>query len=158
MNKLIKIVQYIWAAPVTVFGLLYVLLFWACGWYKWSGVHGDALVWLLNVDKSPQWLLKLWGRFAGQAVGNVIVLKSSFADKPWLLIHEQKHVDQVMRLGVFQPIVYVLSYLAIKFGCPGSDAYYSNPMEIDARRAAGQIIDVEGVIKKLRESVQKSNM
>ena len=155
MNKLIKIVQYIWAAPVTVVGLLYVLFFWACGWYKWNGVHGDALVWLLNVDKSPSWLLKLWGRFAGQAIGNVVVLKSNFADKPWLLIHEQKHVDQVMRLGVFQPIVYVLSYLAIKLGCPGSDAYYDSPFEIDARRAAGQVIDIVGTIKKLQNAAKK---
>jgi hypothetical protein len=153
--KVLKYLQYVWAAPVTVFGLLYVLLFWVCGWYKWSGVEGDALVWLLNVDKAPAWLLKLWGRFAGQAIGNVVVLKSTFADKPWLLIHEQKHVDQVMRLGVFQPIVYLTTYIAIKFGCPGSDPYYDNCMEIDARRAAGQVIDVEGAVKKIRAAVKK---
>jgi hypothetical protein len=56
-----------------------------------------------------------------------------------------------MRLGIFQPIMYGLNMLAIKVGCPGSDPYYDNCFEIDARRSAGQVIDVVGVTQKLKK-------
>jgi hypothetical protein len=155
MGKVVKLLQYAWAAPVTVFGLAYVLSFWALGWYRWYGIEGDALVWMVT-GREPAWLTKLWGKFSGQAIGNVVVLKHDPSTMPWLLVHEQKHVDQVMRLGVFQPIVYAICYLAVWLGCPGSDAYFSHPFEVDARRAAGQIVDVEGAIKKLRARAKKT--
>lgn len=141
--------MYVWAAPVTLIGLIYVILFKALGWYTFEGRHGDGLVWQLNPQKAPTFLMKYWKNWAGHAIGNVVVLRNNIEQNPRTLRHELKHVDQVMRLGVFQPIVYGLCLLAIRFGCPGSHPYYSNPFEIDARRAAEQIIDIEGVDKKL---------
>jgi len=151
MSKFLKFLGYAWASPVTFFGLVYVLLFWALGWYKWFGVRGDGLVWQVKQEKSPKWLQKYWKSWAGHAVGNVVVLKDAIDVSPRTIIHELKHVDQVMRLGIFQPLVYGLSSLAIKYGCPGSDAYSDNPFEIDARRAAGQVIDVTGLKGKLKK-------
>lgn len=156
MSKFFKVLGYIWSAPVTVFGLVYALLFNLLGWYAWCGVFGDALVWVVKTDKAPTWLLNLWKKWAGHTIGNVVVLKQTPAARPVILTHEQKHVDQCMRLGVFQPLVYALSYLALKFGCTGSDPYYSNPFEIDARRAAGQIVDVEGRLKRIVEQNKKA--
>lgn len=149
MSKLLRILGYVWSAPVTVFGLIYALLFNVFGWHKFHGVEGDALVWLVNAEKAPVWLMNLWKNWGGHAIGNVVVLKTSPVERPVTLVHEQKHVDQCMRLGVFQPIIYGLCWLAIKLGCPGSNAYYDNCFEIDARRAAGQVIDVEGTMKKI---------
>ena len=142
-----KILGYLWASPVTLVGLLYTTAFWALGWHTWVGCHGDGLIWKVNREKSPRWLNKLWNRWAGHAIGNVVVLNQPYIHDNTTLIHELKHVDQVMRLGVFQPIMYGLNLLAIRIGCPGSDPYYSNPFEIDARRAAGQTIDIEGMYK-----------
>ena len=156
MSKLLKVLGYAWSAPVTVFGLVYVLLFNMMGWYSYHGVEGDALVWLVKADKSPAWLMSLWKRWGGHTVGNVVVLKYTPAEKPIILVHEQKHVDQCMRLGPFQPILYGLTYLAIWLGCPGSDPYYTNSFEVDARRTAGQIVDIEGMIKKLSEQSKKA--
>lgn len=145
-----KFLGYVWASPVTFVGLTYASLFAALGWYKWLGVRGDALVYIVNREKSPSWLKRAWYNWAGQAIGNVVVLISEPTEKDTILKHELKHVDQVMRLGVFQPIVYAINLLAIKIGCPGSDPYFSNPMEIDARRAAGQVIDMEGALAHIK--------
>lgn len=151
MKKLAKIAGYVWAAPVTFFGLTYASVFQALRWYKWHGVEGDALVWILDVDRSPAWLIGLWRKWAGHAIGNVIVLSNPNYLTGKTLAHELKHVDQVMRLGVFQPIMYGLNYVAIRIGCTDSDPYLSNPFEIDARRGSGQLVDVEGERKRLSE-------
>jgi hypothetical protein len=139
-----KILGYLWASPVTFVGLLYTTAFWALGWHTWVGTKGDGLVWKVNHDKAPQWLMNYWKKWGGHAIGNVVVLRDSVEESQRTLTHELKHVDQVMRLGVFQPILYGLNLLAIKYGCPGSDPYYDNPFEIDARRHAGQVIDMTG--------------
>lgn len=151
-NKLKKLAGYAWASPVTFFGLFYAASFRALGWYRWHGVEGDGLVFMLDMQKAPRWLVNLWKGWAGHAIGNVVVLSNQLYVSGKTLTHELKHVDQVMRLGVFQPIMYGLNMIAIKVGCPGSDPYFDCPFEIDARRAAGQVIDVEGTIKKTEES------
>lgn len=149
-EKLKNILGYAWAAPVTLLGLIYTGVFSLLGWYEWHGIEGHALVWVVDYTLSPKFFLELWNGWSGHAVGNVVVLRVK-PSSTITLKHEQKHVDQCMRLGVFHPIVYFLSWLAIKIGCPGSNAYYSNPFEIDARRHAGQMIDIEGAIKKMNE-------
>jgi len=152
MPKLLNWIGYVWAFPVTFWGLSYASFFNLIGWYVWHGVEGEALVWLVNDKKIPTWLSRLWKNWGGHAIGNVIVLKYDPSVKPLVLKHEQKHVDQVMRLGIFQPIVYAINLVAIRLGCSGSDPYFSNPFEIDARRYAGQVIDVEGYVKKINDT------
>lgn len=151
LDKVKKYLGYIWASPVTIPGLVYAGTFNLLRWYKWHGVTGDAMIWTVSEEKSPAWLLGLWKKWGGHTIGNVIVLNQKQPeDKPTLVAHELRHVEQCMRLGIFQPILYVLSMLAIKVGCPGSDPYYDCPFEIDARRAAGQPVDIVGTIKKLK--------
>ena len=151
MSNVKRIVGFIWASPLTVFALCYVLLFQLISYYDYQGVHGDAFVWRVNTGNSPVWLNSLWKSWGGHAVGNVVVLRNDLLDSRTqvTLRHEQEHVRQCMILGVFQPILYGLSWLSIKLACKNSDPYYSNVFELDARRAAGQIVDVEGVAKKL---------
>lgn len=146
-----KYLCYAWASPVTLFGLCYAGACTAMGWYRWYGIEGDALVWLVNNDRSPSWLSSYWMRWSGHAAGQVVILKHPPDVKSITLKHEQKHVDQALRLGIFWPIFYYGSGLAIRFGCPGSDHYYDNPLEIDARRHAGQVVDVVGMTKKFLE-------
>ena len=114
-------------------------------------MHGAGLVYIVNQEKSPTWLKKLWKPWAGHAIGNVVVLNGDLPKMNATLEHEMVHVRQVMRLGVFQPLIYGAAYLGIKFGCESSDPYYSNPFEIDARRTVGQVVDVEGTLKKRKE-------
>lgn len=149
MSKVARYAGYVWAAPLTLLGLIYTLAFQQLGWYKCLGKHGDAWIWQLVPDKSPTWLDKMWLRWGGHAIGNVVVVKVDItSDRGKITLrHEQEHVRQCMTLGIFQPILYGLAYIALKF-CKNAHPYYDNPFEIDARRAAGQVVDVIGALKR----------
>ncbi len=146
---------FIWAAPLTLAGLVYVAVFAAAGWYKSLGWHGDAAVWQFVPDKSPSWLASMWQRWAGQTIGNVVVIKHNVdTDRGRIVLrHEQEHVRQYMTLGIFMPIIYALAWLGLKLS-RYSHPYYDNPFEIDARRSAGQVIDVIGAIARAQASGQ----
>ena len=150
-EKVKKILGYAWASPVTLVGLVYALPFAVAGWYKWHGRIDDGLVWRVG-PSAPAWLKKLWMKWSGHAIGNVVVLNVDPEKKEQVVQHELVHVRQVMRLGIFQPIVYGINLVAIKLGCETSDPYFSNPFEVDARRAVGQTVDVEGALKKYSEA------
>lgn len=145
-----KLLGYVWASPVTVAGLLYAGVFHALGWYQWHGRVEDGLVWRTS-SKSPEWLSKLWKNWAGHAIGNIVVLNCDPSKKTLTLQHELVHVRQCMRLGIFQPIIYAISSVGIYLGCESSDPYWTNPFEIDARRTVGQIVDIEGALKRIKE-------
>lgn len=151
-SKIKKYTGYAWASPLTLLGVTYAGLFSTFGWYKWARVEGDALVWVTSFNKCPLVIRSYWSSWTGHAIGNVIVMNEKYLDKQKFLLHEQKHVDQMMNLGIFQPIIYGLCYVGIKLGCPGSHPYYDNPFEIDARRHAGQLIDIVGMAKKIVEN------
>ena len=145
-DKFKRALGYFWASPVTVVGLIYTGTFNLFRWYKWHGLEGDALVWTAS-EGAPGWLKRAWSGWGGHAIGNVVVLTKTPLAGDSTLTHEQKHVNQCMRLGIFQPIFYGLSLLFIKIGCTDSDPYYDNPFEIDARRHTGELIDVVGAMK-----------
>jgi hypothetical protein len=150
MNTIKRLLGFLWASPVTTVALLYVLLFEVMDWYTWGGVKGDAFVWFVNPEKAPAWLMSLWKSWAGQTIGNVVVLRYPTDTRlgAITLTHEQVHVAQGMRLGIFQPIMYGAIYLTIKLACRNAHPYYDNSFEIDARRGAGQVIDVVGAVAK----------
>jgi hypothetical protein len=95
----------------------------------------------------------LWENWAGHCIGNVVVVKLNVNSPRGQIVlkHEQEHARQCMALGIFQPIVYVTCYLVIKFAFNESHPYFSNPFEVEARRVAGQPVDIEGLSKKIKE-------
>ena len=141
-HNFLNILGYMWALPVTLLGLFYVSAFYLMGWYTWAGREDEALVWEVDHNKSPGWLQNYWKKWGGHAIGNVVVL-NPLASNDITLKHELRHVHQVMRLGVFQPIVYGLNIIAMKIGCPGTSSYHYNPFEVDARKYAGQKIEIK---------------
>jgi hypothetical protein len=140
---------WLWSLPLTLCGFLYVTLFTFLGWYKSLGRHGDALVWEINKDRMPALLAAAWRHWAGHTVGNIVVLNDNLDTHRGriTLRHEQEHVRQGMVLGVFLPVLYALAYLGLKF-CRYAHPYYDNPFEVDARRAAGQVVDVIGALRR----------
>lgn len=152
MGKLWRVLGYAWASPATLFGLFYVTAFTVAGWYRWYGVRGDALVWLVNADRCPAWLTKPWLKWGGHTLGQVVVLKyntGTYRGKA-LLVHETEHVHQFMKLGVFQPIMYALIYVSIKLCCESADPFLDHSFEVSARRRAGQVVDVIGALVKMK--------
>ena len=154
-NKIKKCLGYVWASPVTLLGLSYALTFELMGWYRWHGTIEDALIWSTDESEMPKWLVKLWSSWAGHAIGNVVIAGETYTSDPNVLIHEMTHVRQYMMLGIFHPILYSLSYIAIKFGCVDAHPYFDNPFEIDARRQSGQTIDVVDALRKLKAVKEK---
>lgn len=164
MSKVKRVLGVIWASPITlVCSLFYALPFLAMGWYKSEGIIGDAWVLTTVENKLPGLLKKYWSKWAGHAMGNLVVLKKfdpSSRQSVTTLTHEMCHVHQCMLLGVFQPILYGACILAgnvLQKFMGEYDAYYDNPFEIHARRTAGQVIDVVGYVKKLKASKVKSD-
>ena len=157
LDKVKNFLGYVWASPLTLLGVTYAFSFEVLRWYRWHGILGHSMIWIAEKEM-PRWLNWLWKGWGGHAIGNVVVLRNQPGEKSTILTHEQRHVEQCMRLGIFQPLVYVVNFLAIKLGCPDSHPYYDNPMEIDARRAAGQVVDVVGVTKKIKEKFEEKNV
>lgn len=146
----------LWASPVTSLMLLYTSLFVMLGWYRSLGRVDLALVYVLT-DSAPAFLKKLWKKWGGHAGGNVIVLKKApdltSKTSMALLVHEMTHVKQSMILGPFVVVYYGVNMLfgyVLEKTMGHFDAYYDNPAESHARRCAGQVVDVVGLVEKLK--------
>ena len=138
-----------WALPLTLCGFLYVTVFGIFGWYKRLGTYGDAWVWGLCPERMPQFLINAWKHWSGHTVGNVVVLNANLDTHRGRIVlrHEQEHVRQGMVLGVFLPVLYFMAYAGLKC-CKHAHPYYDNPFEIDARKSAGQVVDVIGALRR----------
>lgn len=134
----------VWASPITIVCFLfYVLPCWVMGWYEYIGWRDNCWLWKVKMQ-APEFMHRMWKGWAGHCVGNIVVMvESPDASKRFqiVLVHEQQHVRQCMRLGIVQPILYYANRLAITWACKNSHSYYDNPFEIDARRGAGQYVD-----------------
>lgn len=163
MGRVKFVMGFLWAAPVTLLSFLfYVMPFWCMGWYMFAGWRELAWCWYLN-PKAPSWIQKKWKHWAGQTVGSLIIMKQ-FPDNSQymnvILKHELTHVRQLMILGVFQPLLYFANWLTgtiLKKTIGHVDGYFDNLMEINARRSAGQIVDVVTLTEKIKTTRQKNH-
>lgn len=154
MNRLLRALGCAWASPLTLLGLAYACTFDVIlGHYRYIGRHGDALAWEPNRTKLPKWLARFWRARPGQAFGNVIIVSADPNTRVGhsVLSHEQDKVRQMMVLGPLWPILYALVWLVIRVACPRSSPHFSHPFDVEARRAAGQVIDVEGALVRLHK-------
>lgn len=152
MSKLVRLLMFCWAFPATLVGFVFAaLLDVILGWCTYLGKKGDALVWCIN-DRAPLWVSGALGWHNALVIGNVVVLRHFIDDErsAMLLRHEQEHVLQWMMYGPFMLPAYVGCWLVLLVARHAHHVY-DHPMEIDARRAAGQIIDVVGALKRLAE-------
>ena len=135
---------------------------WALRQYTFSGWDGVAWRWDYKTRSGPylrtwfdRFVDEKWRRWAGSTLGNIIVIKVYKGQRDTTVVHEHEHVKQVMRLGVFQPILYGVFWVLAKLFLDNTDPYYDCPFEIDARRAANQLIDVPGTVKRIKEMAAK---
>lgn len=149
MSRFTRFIGFVWASPLTLLGLLYVTAFTALGWFRSSGCHGDACVWLLVPERAPRWVCHKALYHGGQTLGNIIVLRHGLdtVHGQTVLRHEQEHVHQMMTMGPFYPLFYVLGVLMLMCTRSGH-SFYDHPLEVDCRRAAGQTVDVIGAVQK----------
>ncbi|KXH75402.1 MAG: hypothetical protein AM326_03360 [Candidatus Thorarchaeota archaeon SMTZ-45] len=134
MKKVWVVLGNIWMLPNTILTGLYLLVFWAMGWVVFEGVGS----WSLKVRVlKGSWLWEKMGDWVGWSGGCFIIMRI-FYDRG--IKHEERHTKQQMVFGVLQPVLYVLCSVFIYFFLRNQHPYYSNPFEIDARRAAGQMV------------------
>lgn len=150
MNKPLLVLGMLWALPLTLFSFIYILPLWSLGKYKFMGWDERAWFWSIDVNGLGMgWIDKklknAWQGWAGSTMGNAIVIKvpGSLGDD-WYrktVIHEKEHVLQMMKLGIFYPVTYVMVWLIGRFICNNTNGYYDSIYEIDARRKADIVID-----------------
>ena len=109
----------------------------ALDWLEWGMFyhHEDILRLLRTVIAVVSGRV---GRFIGGAFNRHTERMRIFYDKG--IKHEERHTKQQMVFGVLQPVLYVLCSVFIYFFLPNQHPYYSNLFEIDARKAAGQMV------------------
>jgi hypothetical protein len=113
---------FVWTLPNTALGLVAGLLT-----FQAPRVGDGALIF----DRAPRGLTALLRRFDRSAMTVGFVIVSAVPVRGTLLAHERHHVRQYCAWGPFFIPVYL--GLAIPYG------YRRHPMELAARRAAGEI-------------------
>ena len=152
-----KFLGYLLALPITLFGFHLVFIPWCFGWYRLLGIRQEAIVFVTVPEKLPGFMKYFWESsnfdLYGVCYGNIIVIDSAdmkiddeSENSKWstTLTHEMTHVHQCMKLGLLQPILYFSTWIIAKLALKYADGYWDNIFEIEARRRAGQKIDVVG--------------
>lgn len=135
---MINVLKFLNALPVSIFGFLYLLLF--CHHHRVYEINFPYFE--FHVDMTSWTYRYLWHkRWSGVSIGSVIII-NPFYQSAQTRLHERRHSDQVFLFGVLQPILYVLSTLVIYLFFWNLHAYLDNPFERDARRHAGQQVDI----------------
>lgn len=145
-----EILQFIWLLPATILvWLFYVLPLWAMREIKLEG-RARPFVWVFENPISSSRYDKMWKKWAGWA-GPCVYIYKDLKDKRKNLItreHELVHNDQYMRWGIFHTPMYLLfsGWILLsnlwKKQEDRKHAHLDNPFEIDARRGAGQRIEI----------------
>ena len=155
METVARILGVFWALPVTLVGVLLALLPVAMGWYEREGVHDSSFVFSQSTHV-PKWLHRIFTSSGSFTIGNTIVLEHPIASIRGrvALKHELVHAQQWRVFGVFFPLVKLL-FWAMMLPLKNVHGHYDSPLEVDARRAAGQPIDVVGALDRIAKKMEK---
>lgn len=124
-----KILKQIWLGPVTTLGLLLA----AFSKSKYSMPYYDGYLYEAN-----GFILKFLnkGHFSAITIGQLVFIKDlmrTIINRPSLLVHEHKHIQQGFKWGIFWPFAYLgASFWAYK---QGLDIYHDNCFEVEAEEA-----------------------
>lgn len=158
MKTFLYVLGFIWLLPMTILvWLFYVLPLLAFGNIKFAGWHGPVAK--FKVVEKTGWYYKKWQGWAGWSGPCVYIYKELTKDhyprfSEALLnqlnnetaTHELRHCDQQFVFGVFHYPAYLLCFIALWiYGTITNKdihGYYDNPFEVDARKAAGQMVKI----------------
>jgi len=153
MNKLLETLGFIWSLPAFILcWTFYILPLMMFREVKYQGKL-STFVWEFSNPINPtSWYDKLWARWAGWSGPSIVIIhKDVYASPRQLEIvrkHELKHSEDQLKWGVFfYPAYFVASgWIGFTNMFKKRDnkkhIYLSNPFEMAARKAAGQLVDV----------------
>ena len=144
MKKFLYILGFLWALPLS-------LPVWILGLFllatkqieRFHVTEKFEFVWDLEDDgyffKGAFEKRDFWGF----SFGNNIFIKDR-DDKRYKrgIKHESRHCFQSYYLGIAFPLIYILEALIIYFFVKEEHSYYDNWFEIDARKYAGQLLNI----------------
>lgn len=140
----------VWNLPNTMLGFIVLLFLFFIKEIKNVFVENGAIICVLPTKTTNKCLQMFFESNMSASIGNIVFISQSKLLKQKLLAHEIAHVQQSEILGVFYFPFYVICYIAILLIGQG-DPKFDHPLEIMARRKAGQIIDILGAIQKLKQ-------
>lgn len=130
--------QTLWALPISIVGHLiaWTMVFFHA--YDFVEIEGHVFYFHVS-DNAPLFVKKLWKKWAGNTIGEVIVMNVPVNSEYWkaVKVHELEHVRQCRRQGILTPVIYFAGMISA--WAAGEDAYKMNPAEIAARRAADEL-------------------
>lgn len=141
-----NLVKIVWNIPNTIFGLVALVVFYLLGEIESIFICEGAIICSLHAQTKK----KLFSNNMGITLGNIVFMPAIRISNKKLVAHEIAHVRQSEMLGVFYFPFYVVCYAIIALIKQG-DPKFDNPLEIMARRSAGQIIDILGVVQKIKQ-------
>jgi hypothetical protein len=135
----------LWSSPVAILAwVFYILPVWALGWIRLSKRTG--LIFEFVVTERNNWYGRAWSDWWGQALPHALIISYDAPRGGYHYIrtvtHEERHCYQWFLFGPLFPILYALASIGIWVFYPNKHAYLDNPFERDARKAAGQKVDI----------------
>jgi hypothetical protein len=139
---------WLWSSPVTIIMLFVSFLLVVTRQMDLYNRFG----WILEFTtvKNSWWERTFWKSWAGGSIAGVIWYHRAYVNKgreetEWqsqLKRHERRHSEQWFVFGVLFVIAYPATVLFIFFFLKNLHSYHDHPAEVDARRAAGQLIKI----------------
>lgn len=126
MTRILLAPLYLWAAPLSLAGLLVA---WRAGIVRWGWFGGALEIFVRDLGRTPDGKIEegVYGWVAlHEPDGVVVYIQNRF--------HALRHVQQNLVLGVLSGIV--AGALALVTRLRGLDPYWDHPLEIDAREYA----------------------
>ena len=145
--KVLDIIKFIWLLPATIVAwLVYILPLILTKQVKYIGKY-SPIIWKFRLTREETWYSEKWRDWYGWSGPCVILYRDelSIHDDKWVgltLKHEGRHCEQQTWLGAFFYLAYGLNCLYIYLAKKDKHVYHDNWFEKDARRAAGQKVEI----------------
>ena len=143
----VRTLQILWLSPATIlvwffYIFLMHVIFRDLVWVGWAE-YGVAEFKLAKEDLEP-WYIAAWKDWSGWSGPMVIIRRDNMdaASIDRTRKHEIRHCWQQFIFGIFHYPFYLLMSIFIWLFLKAKHAYLDNPFERDARRAAGQRVDI----------------
>lgn len=144
--SVLKVLGFLNVFPATLLNAVWIVPLVLMKQFRRFKKRTEFSIYLIPLSVVPDSFLdKRLQKYAGCAIGAFILIREDSVSEDYLartLIHEETHVLQQYYYGIFMPVIYVICSIAIFIFYPNKHSYYDNPFERQARKRAGQTVDI----------------
>jgi hypothetical protein len=132
-----------WSPIILLFYIFYIIPFILLRQFKFAGFAGFGIpIFEVRDDHMLGFMRHYWELYNGHAIPLSIVCHLSASNKSTqerTVLHEMEHIDQYCKYWLFFFLLYFGHSIYLRLFTM-QHSYYDNYFEIEARRAAGQMI------------------